>query len=437
MHASTIAVARRIRFLGIVLLGFATPSVVHAVCSGSPPRFTQYYSELVSAGNGTPQSIVGSFWALGFGNPGLNAGIDNGAFTDEDGWLQPYPTALHILGDWSQSNAIDGCINGKIAPGKSSEIMVAEFSDRLDFSSSLFAVAAVARNAFTFSQFDFDAGIGRDITLATVPKPTIVSSARSGTHSVQIVVRGPTASELTSGFYSDGSVSLDEVIAGYRVYDQPWIVGTPIPDVRREVGWTPVTGIVPIGELSTVTLDCNVFRQYLAVSLVFDSGFETPYVSQKSTEIQCEICDGGGDGDGDGWWAGIPECGLSDCDDADPHTYPHAIEFNDGKDNQCPGDPGFGIVDEVDGTLGFATPGDKTALSWPAQGGAAAYEVARSSDPTLMADCTTFPTATPSIADAASPPAQSAFYYIVRSTAPHTGSWGRTSAGTERSTVCP
>jgi hypothetical protein len=436
MHASTIAVCRRTRLLGIVLLGFATTSVVHAVCSGTPARFTQYYSELVSAGDGTPQSIVGSFWALGFGNAGLNAGIDNGAFTDEDGWLQPYPTALHLLGDWSQSNAIDGCINGKIAPGKSSEIMVAEFSDRLGFSSSLFAVAAVARNAFSFSQFDFDAGIGRDITLVTVPKPTIVSTARAGSHSIQIVLRGPTASQLADGFYSDGSVTLDEVIAGYRVYDQEWIPGTPLPDVRREVGWTPVTGTVPIGTLSTVTLDCNVFRQYLAASLVFDSGLETPYVSQNSTQIQCEIC-GGGDFDGDGWTVGSPGCGEPDCDEGDPYTHPRAIEVNDGKDNQCPGDPGYGIVDEVDGAFGFATPGDKMTLSWPSQFGATAYEVARSSDPTMTAGCASFPTAAPSIADAVPPPAESAFYYLVRSTAPHVGSWGKTSAGTERSTFCP
>jgi hypothetical protein len=35
-----------------------------------------------------------------------------------------------------------------------------------------------------------------------------------------------------------------------------------------------------------------------------------------------------------------------DCDDNDPKIYPGAEELCDGKDNQCPGDIGYGVVDE-------------------------------------------------------------------------------------------
>jgi formylglycine-generating enzyme required for sulfatase activity len=61
----------------------------------------------------------------------------------------------------------------------------------------------------------------------------------------------------------------------------------------------------------------------------------------------CATCH---DGDGDGWrelcnrYVGI---NGPDCDDADDLTYPGALEVcNDGLDNQCPGDVGFGQIDE-------------------------------------------------------------------------------------------
>src|SRR5262249_29802964 len=130
-------------------------------------------------------------------------------------------------------------------------------------------------------------------------------------------------------------------------------------------------------------------------------------------------------------------CGVVDCDDSDPHTYPGALEINDGKDNQCPGDTGYGIVDEIDGISGFLTPGDKATFSWPAQSGATSYDVAPSSDPLLASDCAAFTSITTSIADPDVPPPQVVRFYIVRPAAPHLGSWGRRSAGEERTASCP
>jgi hypothetical protein len=416
-------VASRAVVFGLVLPLLVIPTAAEAVCTNTTISFAQYYNQPVSPGVNTPQSVVGAFWAFGFGNA-----ADNGSFADEDGWIQPYAGAPRILGDWSQSPLIDGCIDGKIAPGKSVEIMVVELADRSPgFDSSFFAVAAVARDRFGVPQFDFSAGIGSDIILARVVRPFVVSSSQT-----ELTLSGPSYAQLSGGFYSDGSVSLPELVVGYRLYSQTWTYGNPLPDVRRN-GWTPATGTIPIGQNATVAYTCTLPILYYAYSLVYENGLESPYLSPKSNQISCSICS---DLDGDGRSAD-PYCGELDCDDTDAHTYRSAVEINDGKDNECPGDAGYGIVDEVDGTVGFVNPGDKASIAWPPQGGATAYQVARSTDPAFAGGCTSFISGAAAVSDPASPFEGEAFYYVVRATAPHVGSWGSTSAGVERTTGCP
>ena len=139
------------------------------------------------------------------------------------------------------------------------------------------------------------------------------------------------------------------------------------------------------------------------------------------------------DADGDSWGEAVG----CDCDGANPDTYPGAMEVNDGLDNQCPGDPGYGVPDEVGGVSGFRTASDRNEYSWDAQAGATGYEVRRSDDPTMPSPCAGVVTAATSWIDAASPAAGELYSYLVRSTAPNTGSWGADSAGVERTTVCP
>jgi len=125
-----------------------------------------------------------------------------------------------------------------------------------------------------------------------------------------------------------------------------------------------------------------------------------------------------------------------DCDDADVHTYPGAAETNDGVDNQCPGDHGYGVIDEITGVCGFDNPGDKNEFSWTAQTGATSYEVARSADPQFSSGCTI--TTTSSIYWSDGDPVVSGVChnYLVRVIAPNVGSWGENTAG-ERLGVCP
>ncbi len=136
------------------------------------------------------------------------------------------------------------------------------------------------------------------------------------------------------------------------------------------------------------------------------------------------------DGDADG--AGL----ACDCADDDAATYPGAPETNDARDNQCPGEAGYGLIDEVSGTSGF-TSTNKNEFSWPAQPGAIRYQVARANHPSFVIGCMTFPlTPQTSIVDAQAVPPGAVRYYLVRSYFPNKGSWGQNSAGQPRLVFC-
>jgi len=88
----------------------------------------------------------------------------------------------------------------------------------------------------------------------------------------------------------------------------------------------------------------------------------------------CEKCPNDADGDGYGNPASLlcshPEL---DCDDSHAAVYPAAPELCDGLDNQCPGDPGYGSIDEgyaacghmVSIPSGCFNMGDSFAEGWP------------------------------------------------------------------------
>ena len=145
------------------------------------------------------------------------------------------------------------------------------------------------------------------------------------------------------------------------------------------------------------------------------------------------------DADGDGFGSSGDACpggNARDCDESDPWTYPGAEEVNDGKDNQCAGDAGFGAVDEVSGVSTFQVFSGEE-FCWPAQPGATSYEVARSVTPDFSTGCAFFTTSNTCLLDDTDPVATGgAATYLVRSLSPNSGSWGFDSNGIERVLLC-
>jgi hypothetical protein len=304
----------------------------------------------------------------------------------------------------------------------------------------------------------------------------------------------------------------DAPIRGFKVYGQCVQRGAMAPVDRRrddgdpQTGWEVVAGgelpsgdPLPLGQSAVVDLNCPSFPErdgYLALSLVFDDGFELPYLSANAPRVACCIdedgdgnclygnhlpgdcddtdpgiswlaedvpddgidqdCNGADstvcfvDDDRDGWGSTTTLVALDgscdaisgevtnsdDCDDANAATFPGAVEVNDGFDNDCPGFPGFGATDEVSGMSGFNTPVDKQRFSWLAQPGAERYEVIRSEDPGLAPCQTLATTDLDFVLDPAVPAPGVVSYYLVRPLSPYVGSLGLASDDQERLATC-
>jgi len=161
-----------------------------------------------------------------------------------------------------------------------------------------------------------------------------------------------------------------------------------------------------------------------------------------------------GDGDGDGIGDDCDACPAShdpfqenddgdgfgnacDCAPDSGSTYAGAPEINDGTDNQCPGEPGSGLVDELPADLRLVRIGDQVQLTWGGQTGATIYQLARSEDPRFQTACVSSWHTTTSATDTASAVAGPATFYHVRAAAPFAGTWGTDSSGSLRAPACP
>jgi hypothetical protein len=419
--------SRSIRYGLAALIVFATPRLASAVCSMGGPDFGQIlpncgggYCYVVSPGDHTAQSLAGSFWSFGSGQPAAGQGNDNGTMP-VGGWLVPWGSNLYIGGNWRSSPAIDGCIDGAIEPGKPAEIMVALISD--ESYSSFFAVAAARRVAGDPPAFDFTfvagGGVAHDIDLVELPRARVVNVSSYDVFELA----SPTLAQLSPGIYSDGSVTAAELVTGYRVYKQTTWAGS----FRTTAGWTAVTGIVPLGQNVVVTVPWPSGQLSLATTLVFDGGFETAHVGPPAHALAlCHPTDADGDGAPDLF--GDPECcpdpAGCDCNDNNASVHPGALELCNGIDDNCDG-----LIDNValPGAVASLVLGKDpvtTRLSWPTLPVATGYDIVRGDLTTLRDAGGSFSAATKTClandlaasnsADAEDPDPGFGFWYLLR-----------------------
>ncbi len=135
------------------------------------------------------------------------------------------------------------------------------------------------------------------------------------------------------------------------------------------------------------------------------------------------------DADGDG------HCPPGDCQDNSAAVANGLAEINDCIDQQCPGDYGHGMFDEVSGKAGFLT-SNKNRFGWPAQASALSYRAVRSSSRTFPTGCASITTANAFWDDPTTPTPNEVLYYLVRSLTTCKGSYGPKSPHVERGAIC-
>jgi hypothetical protein len=391
------------------------------------------YCYVVSPGTRTAASLAGAFWSLGTGKPPVGQGDDNGSWP-VGGWLHPDDANLYIGGDWQASAGIDGCITGKILPGKPAEIMVVLISDEDPLAGGFFAVASARRVAGSYPEFDFTfaagGGLGQNIQLVEIPPARVLSSHTDDMHHLVLEFGSPTLDQVSPGIYGDGSVAAIELAKGYRIYT--WIGITSPPCNRTSDGWSPVTGLVPFGQNVFVTVPPmpGFEEPWYGYTLLFDSGFETAHLGHAvhvNLGMRCEVPPWDADGDGYAFWPDprcAPSADVIDCDDGNLNVHPGALEVCNGIDDNC-----NGTIDDVAlpgsvGSLQLGKNPEATRLEWSPLAVATLYDVVRGDTTELLSSGGSFAVATRScladdvtvsgVDDPENPDPNRGFWYLLR-----------------------
>jgi hypothetical protein len=371
-------------------------------CDAGPPCTSDIDSSISSG-------FDGAFWMLGAGDPALDAGADNGAFPALDGpsagWVRydvPGQPAF-VDGSWAADARVDGCV-GDVSEPHCMAMMLGDQRAGIGYF-ALLSDEADASNEFSFAQ-----PAGASIGLATIPRPGINGSQLINPYTLRVasIVR----TVPPGGLYLDDPQCSAGTVVGYKVYQQLTPRGGTAPVDRTRDDGNPLTGWevavggagpsgepLPINSPTTLTVTCYTAKDlFMATSYVFDSGFETPFVSFNAPRILCGNCAVDNDEDGScaQFLSGAPG---PDCNDANAGVW------------AVPGETGKVVF------LGPET------MSWnpPGQPGGTLpslfYDVLRSGSPGdfMAATCIEADDGADAAAiDVESPAADNVFHYLVR-----------------------
>ena len=259
-----------------------------ASCSPSQ-QFSQFGAEehFVLFPPGTPatsESIVGRFW-----QPGQHSGAGEGACNDA-AWLLPcgeYCPATSagpafVIGGFTGSDSCpSGCPSGE---------MILLLQEQGSAPGGMFAVARVTETVGS-PAFDFSR-IQRDVTLAPIPRPRVITGERVGTnYRFHLQFDDPGA-----GFFGLPGVPATSTITAINVYTKVATDLPTMPPPLQRTAWTFRQRLPYVGGTTSTTLDVapedmcigGGYAFQIVSAIELDGGqVVTDYVSQSTVISSC------------------------------------------------------------------------------------------------------------------------------------------------------
>jgi len=266
--------------------------------SAQPARATCANADLIGGCNGlckyiftngaTPSSaLTGNFWGMGGGNPAVGLGDDNGADLAQGNadssidWIKSYAGQFYLAGNWANA-AVDGCVDNATTPSPKRTVVV--YTDQAAGKGYFLAMCKQADVSANYSFF----GTPSDHNLVPIPRAPIATSSRVSGVTASLSMSAPDTAGLAAGV-ANLDATCTGTVRGYKVYTQlrPNAAGAPT-DLHTASGWVAQGGEVAVANGTSSTVPCSAASSvWVANSLVFDSGFETAFVSAPQ-QVACD-----------------------------------------------------------------------------------------------------------------------------------------------------